>query len=82
MTELQLYKFITGNSIETGKDRNDDTLVFIEHYRLGDWCELLGAGIFDEDGLPCICKDKYTCWNMRDICYYFGIEMKNIFTNG
>ena len=78
MTELQLFKFITGNNIDFNK-LTDDVIVFIEHWRLGDWCEMLGSSIFDDEGITCACKDKYTCFHMRDICDYFGIEMKNVF---
>jgi hypothetical protein len=78
MNELKLYKFINENNIEY-HTYNDETMAFINIQNLEEWNELLGSGITDEYGLDCIMKNGYFCFNMNQICEYFGIELINVF---
>lgn len=82
MTELELYKFITDNSIEWHHDNSDgvlDVIVFLHIYELADFMKICGSSIFDEDGIDCVMKDGYIAVWMNDICNYHGIEINNIF---
>ena len=37
--------------------------------------------IFDDDGIECHMKNTYFCFEIVDICEYYGINPENIFTN-
>lgn len=88
MTELDLYKFITKNNLESHwvvisnafeADEINDVVVFIPIYLLDDWGNLLGSPIFDEEGISCVMKVNYLCFMMQQICDYFDIEITKIF---
>lgn len=82
MTEIRLYKFIVNNDIEWHYQENDgieDVLIFPSVYIIGEFCDLLGPTIFDDEGIVCNLKDGYLAIWMREICDYFGFEMENIF---
>jgi hypothetical protein len=80
MTELELYKFIEENGIEYHWfNENTNVIIFVNHYLLPDWNKLLGIHILDEEGIVCRMKDGYMCFEMNEICDYFGIEISNVF---
>jgi hypothetical protein len=80
MTELQLYKFITDNHIEYHWDIvKHDVWMFIPFHHLYDFNKMLGSGITDEDGIECIMKDGYICFEMVQVCEYFDIDPENVF---
>ena len=84
MTELQLYKFITDNNLEWNayQDYVEDiekVLLFVPFWLVDEFSKLLGASIFDDEGLECVMKDGYFCFHMIHICEYFGIEIENVF---
>ena len=81
MTELDLYKFVSEHDIEYHWiNKKEDVILFIPVWLCKDWMELLGSRIMDEDGIECNMKDKYFCFQMKEICDYFGIwELKNVF---
>lgn len=58
---------------------NDDVILMVNNHLLNDWNKLLGIHILDEDGLPCVMKDGYFCFEMKEICDFFEIEMKEVF---
>lgn len=78
MTELELYKFVEENGIEFHWN-GDDVYMFVDCRDTKDFTELLGSGILDESGIECRMKEGYFCFEMKDICDYFGIELENVF---
>jgi len=79
MSELDLYKFVTGHNIEYHWI-DDDVILFVPVSLCDQWIELLGHQVMDEEGIECIMKYKYFCFHMKEICDYFGIwELKNVF---
>ena len=82
MTELELYKYITENSIEWHRQDNDgtpDVLIFPYYHQIEDFRKILSVRIFDDDGVACIMKDGYFAFWMSDICSHYGIDMDKVF---
>ena len=82
MTELELYKFINENSINWHWQDNDgmpDVLIFPYLFQLDDFCEMLGDGVFNEEGIQIVLKKDYACIWMNDVCEYHGIDINKIF---
>jgi hypothetical protein len=77
MTELQLYRFIHDNDIETNWVLKE-LLAFIPLYHLDDFHKLLPKGIFDDSGIKMWLKDGYAALDLVYICEYCGIEPENI----
>jgi hypothetical protein len=78
MNTLDLYKFVTKNNIEYHW-HDDDVILMINNYLLDEWNKLLGIHILDEEGLSCVMKDGYFCFQMQEICDHFDIDIKEIF---
>ena len=78
METLDLYKFVTKNNIEYHW-HNGDVILMINNHLLNEWNKLLGVHITDEDGITCIMKDGYFCFEMKEICEWFDIEMLKVF---
>ena len=78
MTTLDLYKFITSKQIEYHSDE-DDIIIFVNLYDLQEWNDLLGTRILDEDGIECVLKFGYVCFELKHICEYFDIELTEVF---
>ena len=81
MTELQLYKFITENSVEWYRRDNDgttDVVVLPDMSIMQDFCSLVGGNIL-EKGIDCKLKCGYFAIWMNDICNYFDIDPDNVF---
>jgi len=81
MTELELYKFINDNNVEYHCNNENEIFAFVHILDIKDFNELLGESIMDEEGIMCTMKYGYFCFEMVEICEYFGIEPKNIFIN-
>lgn len=82
MTELDLYKYINGNSIEWHRQDNDgtpDILIFPYIFQLEEFCELIKYYDNDNGGLLVYIKNGYAAIWMNDICEYFGIDPANVF---
>jgi len=80
MKTLELYKFVTEHNIEYHWN-NDDVIMFVDNYLINEWNQLLESGItYDDGGIECRMKDGYLCFDMKNICEYFGIELNNVFT--
>lgn len=79
MTALDLYKFVSKNKIEYHYQHDCDVYLFINNNLIPEWYKLLPATIFDEDGIRCIMKDGYFAFEMKGICDYFDIELKDVF---
>ncbi len=78
MKAIDLYKFIEKNSIEYHW-HDGDVILFVENFHIDKWNRLLGSHILDEDGLKCVMKDGYFCFDMKYICDCFDIELTEIF---
>lgn len=83
MTELQLYKFINNNGCEWHWNPDGHLIIFISHYHLKDFCDMLGRNAFDDDGLPCeqhLCADGDIALNgFENVLEYYDIEPENVF---
>ena len=80
MTELQLYKFINDNDVEYHW-HDKKCIVFINTWNIEEFNNLFDYNIFDDDGIECHMKNTYFCFEIVDICEYYGINPENIFTN-
>lgn len=83
MTELELYKFITNNAIEYhyhDYDKCKKIIMFVNNYDIDEFNKLLGENIMDEEGINCVMKHGYFCFEMIEICEYFDIIPENVFT--
>ena len=81
MTELDLYKFINERDVEYHWDDKNNVWMFVYYPELYDFNKMLGNNITDEDGIDCVMKDGYICFEMTGICACFGIDPENVFTN-
>ena len=84
MTELELHKFITENSIEYHQYDNDgvlDVMIMPSFGELYELNKIISKCFYDDGGIEIIMKDGYVCIWMKDLCEYHGIEMYNIFEN-
>jgi hypothetical protein len=80
MNGVDLLKFISKNDIEYhwSFDKKEIYL-FVNITDIQEWNDLLGASIFDDEGLSCVMKDGYFAFEMVDICEYYGIDYQEIF---
>ena len=78
MKALDLYKFVNINHVEYHW-HDEDVVMFVNNMDIDEWNKLLGCNILDEEGLPCIMKDGYFVYHMKDICDHFDIEMSEVF---
>ena len=83
MTELELYKFVNDNRIEYHYhcyENDKKIMMFVSNGYIDEFNELLGEGIMEEEGVNCVMKYGYFCFEMIEICEYFGIVPENVFT--
>ena len=80
MTELELYKFVIENEIEYHW-YDKKCIMFVDVLEIGEFINLLGDGIMEEEGIECRMKKAYFCFDATEICDYFGINADNIFTD-
>lgn len=81
MTELELYKFITENSIEWRYIDEDEVIVFISFHFLDEWSDCIWYFSTEDEWLDCVMKDTYMCFYMKDLCEMHDIELEKIFSN-
>lgn len=79
MDELALYKFVKDNNIEFNL-HNDECWVVINIYDIEEFNKLLPNHLYDEEGLACIMKDGYFCFEMSEICESCDIEPERVFS--
>jgi hypothetical protein len=48
-------------------------------YQISGFVDLLTPSVFDDEGIQCVLKDGYFVIPMRNICEYYGINIKEIF---
>jgi len=83
MTELELYKFIKDNNIEyhyhVKANDEKEIVVFVDINDIKEFNKLLRSSIFEDEGLDCVMKDGYFCFEMVNICEHFDIYPQNVF---
>lgn len=78
MTELELYKFINENQIEIDW-RGNELLVWIEHYQLEEFCNLLDRCDADDGGLNCYLQNGgVVVLDLVPVCEEYEIDPNNI----
>ena len=81
MKALDLYKFIKNNKIEWHwSNDNEEVYLMLNFHELKEFNDLLGYHIFSEEGVEVVMKFDYVCYPMTYICEYFGVELKEVFT--
>lgn len=80
MKAKDVLKFIKDRYLEYHWNNNkDDVYLFVPIGDISDFNKLLGIGIYEDEGVSCIMKSGYFCFEMQSICSSFGIELKEIF---
>ena len=80
MKAIELYKFVKNNKIEWHwNSDNTDVILLANFEEAKEFNKLLGVSIFD-DGIECTMKCGYLVFEMNSICEYFGLELRDIFT--
>lgn len=80
MKATDLMFFIQENGIEYHW-HGDDVMMFVHNYEIPEFHKILSSGIFDDEGIVTNMKDGYFCFQMKDICGYYGIDMNEVFKN-
>lgn len=83
MNELDLYKFITDHDVEwhTFDDGDgEDVIMLPNFYQVDVFTRLLSSTHFDDGGIECRLMQGYVGIHMRQICEYYDIDMKRVFT--
>lgn len=79
MKELTLYKFIHENDLEFHY-YNSKPILFVPMMLIDEFNQLFDHSMYlYEDGLPCIMKNQYFCFEMDDVCEYFNIDIISVF---
>lgn len=85
MNELDLYKFLENNNVETHwvNDGGPEwhLAAWIPHHALKEFCNMLGAYAFDDGGIAdvMLCSDaSIYIGNFDEICDWFGIDPERI----
>ena len=85
MNELDLYKFLENNNIEThwvnGGGPEWHLAAWIPHYALKEFCDMLGPSAFNDGGIAdvMLCSDaSIYIGNFDEICDWFGIDPERI----
>lgn len=78
MKTIELYKFIENYDIEYHWNDND-VYMFVDNWCVQYFHVILDNTIFDDEGIECKMKDGYFCFEMKNICDYYGIELTDVF---
>ena len=80
MTELQLYKFINENGVETQYNEGNPPTFYawINHHDLAEFCDLVGDRYLTDAEIDARLLSHYVCIDLYPICEYFAIDIKNI----
>lgn len=82
MKAIDLYKFITNNKIEWhyyDNSNEPDVIIFPNFSEAEEFNKLLSNGSFDDGGIDCKMMQGYLAIKMREVCEYYGIEIKDVF---
>lgn len=79
---IKLYKFVTDNNIEYHKGGylTTDIYMFVPIYLIAEFNKILGAKVFDEEGITCVMKENYFVFEMFEICENLDIDPEEVFT--
>lgn len=80
MKATELLRYILEVNPEW-KWNDDDVFVWIPFYELQDFYNLIkGSGnLLDEGGIQCQLIPNYICFEMKQICDHYGIELEDVF---
>ncbi len=81
MTELDLYKYITENTIEWHRQDNEgtpDIIIFPYVFQIEGFSSLVKSYVADE-GLEVRLRDGYIAIWMKDLCDSYDIDMDKVF---
>lgn len=79
MTESDLIYFIRVNNAIEYKWIDDNVIVFIDHYLIKEFMDLLGDIYLTNGETNCVLKHGYISLWMKDICECFDIDMEKVF---
>ena len=85
MTELDLYKFIKEKECEWRWNEDDGIhlTLFVSHWDLREFCDMLGYDAFDDGGLSCETRLLYdgsvALSPFEVVCEFFGIDAEKVF---
>lgn len=81
MTELELYKYIKNNAIEWQRRDNNGTDDIIIMPNVPEFLGFLKLvkGYTGEGGIEGRIMNGYFAIWMKDLCFYFDIDMRNVF---
>lgn len=78
MTELKLYKFIAENELEV-RWEGEELLLWIDHYVLKKFCDLLDCCNAGDGGIDCQLQDGgVVVLDLAKVCKEYGIDPNNI----
>lgn len=81
MTELELYKYIKNNAIEWQKRNNngtEDIIILPNISDLNIFVKLVDS-YTGEGGIEGRLMNGYLAIWMKDLCFYYDIDMDNVF---
>lgn len=78
MTELELYQFINDNEIEYRWEADDVYVWIYLGHSLKEFAAL-SCHFLEDGGYNVNLQETYVCIEMKEVCGYFGIELKNVF---
>ena len=73
MNLIKLYKFLTEEAAEL-RWEGKELLIWLYHFHVEDFIELIGEGCLDEGGLDCKLQGNYLAFDIVPICQYHGIN--------
>ena len=85
MTELDLYKFIKEKECEWRWIEDDGVhlTLFVSHYDLREFCDMLGYDAFGDGKLMCetclMFDGSVALCPFEDVCGYCGIDAEKVF---
>ena len=88
MTELELFKFTTENSIENhwyitndkdGNKESETIIYFLYFFQLDEFIKLIKGCNLSDSPINCKLMDGYIGFDILPICEYFGIDPENVF---
>ena len=80
MTELQLYRYINENGVETNYNEGDPPTwyAWISHSDISEFCELLGHKYLADAEIDVRLLMNHICIDLYPICEHFEINPQNL----
>jgi hypothetical protein len=76
MKALDLLKFVENNKCEYHWN-DGDVFLFVNIFNIDEFNKMLG--LLEGEDIKCTMKKGCFCFEMKDICEYFYIELSKIF---